>query len=58
MGVVRNTNGSFNDRIKQEILRARRGETVTIYDMQFNSMKIDRGRKYYPPLNDITLTIR
>ena len=58
MGVVRNTNGSFNDRIKQEILRARRGETVTIYDMQFNSMKIDRGRKYYPPINDITLTIR
>ena len=58
LGVVRNTGGSFNDRIKQQILRARRGETVTVYDIKVNSAKIDNGTRFLTPQNDIVLTVR
>ena len=58
LGVVRNTGGSFNDRIKQQILRARRGETVTVYDIKLNSAKIDNGTRFLNPQNDLVLTVR
>ena len=52
------TGGSFNDRIKQQILRARRGETVTVYDIKLNSAKIDNGTRFLNPQNDLVLTVR
>ena len=58
LGVVRNSNGAFNDRIKQQILRARRGETVTVYDIKLNSTKIDNGTRFLSPQNDLVLTVR
>jgi len=58
LGVVRNTNGRLNDRVKKEILRARRGETVQITDIKLTSLKIDKGTRRLSTQNDIVLTIR
>jgi len=58
LGVVRNTNGRLNDRVKKEILRARRGETVQITDIKLTSLKIDKGTRRLSAQNDIVLTIR
>ena len=58
MGVVRNTNGAFNDRVKSELKRARRGTQITISDIVFSSSKIDRGRKSLFSQNQVVLTVR
>ena len=58
LGVVRNTGGRFNDRVKSEILKARRGEVISITNIRFNSQKIENGTKMLPPQNDVVLTVR
>ena len=58
LGVVRNTNGRLNDRVKREILKARRGETIQITDIKLTSLKIDKGTRRLSTQNDIVLTIR
>ena len=58
LGVVRNTGGAFSDRVKREILKARKGEVITISGIQFVSTKIDKGTKPQIPKNDIVLTVR
>jgi len=58
MGVVRNTNGAFNDRLKSEIKKARRGTQITISEIVFSSTKIDKGRKSLFAQNQIVLTVR
>ena len=58
LGVVRNTNGAFNDRLKSEIKKARRGTQITISDIVFSSSKIDKGRKSLFSQNQVVLTVR
>ena len=58
LGVVRNTNGAFNDRLKSEIKKARIGTQITISDIVFSSSKIDKGRKSLFSQNQVVLTVR
>ena len=58
LGVVRGTQGAFNQRVKSEIMRAGRGTDVKIFDIRYNSAKIDNGARFLTADNQVVLTIR
>ena len=47
LGVVRNTGGRFNDRVKNEILRPRRGEVISITNIRLIVKKLRMEQKCY-----------
>tara|TARA_B100001250_G_scaffold408747_1_gene431710 strand:+ start:552 stop:2240 length:1689 start_codon:yes stop_codon:yes gene_type:complete len=57
LGNLKNTQGKFNEKVKNEIQRARKGSTVVISNIRFISSKIDKGTKQLSPKNDIVVTI-
>ena len=58
MGVVRGTRGAFNQRVKNEIMRAGRGTDIKIFDIRYNSSKIDNGARFLTADNQVVLTVR
>jgi len=58
LGVVRGTRGAFNQRVKSEIMRAGRGTDIKIFDIRYNSAKIDNGARFLTADNQVVLTVR